>query len=278
MTLIPDLEHKIIARENYALHYFAKGDPRNELIIFLHPAFGDHKCFYQQIDFFAEHYRVVAVDMIGHGESQVKDSQVSIADTSAIIAEIIAREGHVNAHLVGVSLGSLIAQDVAARFPNAVQTLTVLGGYTIFGASKEIQRAQVGEMLKWFFLIIVSMPLFRRYLARTTVIHPQAQEMFYRSTQLFTRRSLQALSGMNKVLRPVFQPQHHPLQIMVGDHDLPLMRRVAEALHQQEPTSEYHSIGNAGHCANMDNPDDFNALLLRFVARHSLHQSLILQV
>ena len=268
MTEISKLEHCVLAQAEYGLHYFTQGDARNELIVFLHPAFGDHTCFAEQIDVFALHYRVVVVDMIGHGLSQVKGSQ-TIAHTSALFVDIIAREGHNEAHLVGVSLGGLIAQDVAARFPTMIKTLTVLGGYPIFGASNAIQRAQLGEMAKWLLLMIVSMERFRRYIARKTVIHPHAQAKFYASTRLFTRRSLRAMSGMNTVMRPEYKPQQHPFQILIGDQDIPLMRAVAEAWHQQEPNSEYHLIRNAGHCANMDNPLDFNALLLSFITRHS---------
>jgi pimeloyl-ACP methyl ester carboxylesterase len=270
MTERSTLEHHTLSSAKYTLHYVAQGDPRHELVVFLHPAFGDHRCFAQQLDVFATQNRVVAVDMLGHGMSQVAGAG-SIADTSALVADIIAREGHQSAHLVGVSLGSLIAQDVAARFPSAVTSLTVVGGYTIFGVSREIQRAQGGEMVKWLLMVLFSMNRFRRYLARTSVISRQSRETFYRSAQLFTRRSFRLMPGMKTVFRPEYRPHRHPLQIIVGDHDLPLIRTVAQTWHHKEPASEYHLIANAGHCANMDNPADFNALLLSFVARHSTH-------
>ncbi len=268
MTEQSTLEHHTLATAQYRMHYVAQGDPANPLLVLLHPAFGDHRCFEQQIAEFAAHYRVVAVDMLGHGQSQVAGSGGSIADTSALVAAIIASTGHASAHLVGVSLGSLIAQDVAARYPAAVTALTVVGGYPIFGANKAIQRAQGGEMVKWLFMVAFSMPRFRRYLARTGAITPAARATFYRSAELFTRRSFRLMPGMKTIFQPEYRPQRHPLQIVVGDHDLPLLLRVTQDWHAREP-SAYHVVANAGHCANMDNPAEFNAAVLRFVAQHS---------
>jgi len=267
MTQTAELEHATLDKDGFSLHYVAQGDPRNDLIVFLHPAFGDHRCFEGQIDDFAQDYRVVAVDMPGHGRSQLGRSRTSIAATSQFVAEIIAREGHTAAHIVGVSLGSLIAQDVAARFPGVVTSLTVVGGYPIFGPNKDVRRAQGREMLKWLAMIMVSMPRFRRYLARTSTIDPQSRAVFERSAQLFTRRSFQAMAGMNTIMRPEYQPQRHPLLIMVGEHDLPLVRAIAEPWHRREAGSAYHVIGAAGHCANMDNAPEFNARLRGFIDR-----------
>jgi 3-oxoadipate enol-lactonase len=269
MTQTAELEQATLARDGFSLHYVAQGDPRNDLIVFLHPAFGDHRCFGRQLDVFAQDYRVVAVDMPGHGRSQLGQARASIADTGQFVAEIIAREGHAAAHIVGVSLGSLIAQDTAARFPDAVTSLTVVGGYPIFGPNKAIQRAQAREMVKWLAMIMVSMPRFRRYLARTSAVDPQARAVFERSAQLFTRRSFRAMAGLNAIMRPEYQPQRHPLQILVGEHDLPLVRAIAEPWHRREAGSAYHVIGGAGHCANMDNAPEFNARLRAFIDRQA---------
>lgn len=263
------LEEKTFSKEGFDLHYYIAGQPERELIVFLHPAFGDHNCFYKQIDFFTENYHVICVDMPGHGKSQTKGAGVTVDVTSEIVSEIIETEGHQSCHIVGVSMGSLIAQDVAVRFPEKVKTVTVLGGYSIFGDNKEIQRAQSGEMIKWFFLVIFSMSRFRRYLARTTVIHTQEQEVFYKSAENFTRGSFRVMTGMGKVLRPEERTHTQPLLILSGDQDLPLVRNFAKEWHAKEPHSECLTIQNAGHCANMDNAEDFNQTLLAFVQKNN---------
>jgi 3-oxoadipate enol-lactonase len=267
MTAINSLNDKGLEHGQQKLHYAASGDPANELIILIHPAFGDHQCFAYQIDALAEKYHVVAIDLPGHGRWQEAGSPKKVADAGPLIGQLIGQQSNKRAHLVGVSLGSLVAQDVAAQMPEVVATLTVVGGYPIFGTSKEVQRAQGGELLKMVFLLLFSPGRFRRYVARSAAFQAQGQELFYRSAQSFTRRSFQALAGTDGLMRTTWQQARHPLQIVVGEHERPLLRKTAEEWHQREPASRLTVVPNAGHCANMDNPAAFNQLLLTFLAQ-----------
>jgi pimeloyl-ACP methyl ester carboxylesterase len=71
-------------------------------------------------------YRVLAVDLPGHGASEgpARTSVVDLADWIAGVVDVAAAGP---AHLVGHSLGSFAALDAAARHPDAVATLTLVG-------------------------------------------------------------------------------------------------------------------------------------------------------
>jgi pimeloyl-ACP methyl ester carboxylesterase len=56
-----------------------------------------------------------------------------------------------------------------------------------------------------------------------------------------------------KILQKVEKTVYFPLLIVVGDHELDLLQKTAAAWHESEPVSEFHTISNAGHCANLDN-------------------------
>lgn len=266
MTL-PQLEEHTLTQGQYTIHYVAAGNPQHDLVVLLHPAFGDHTCFNSQIGPLAERYRVVAIDMIGHGKSQQFGDHGSIADMRSIVPAIIAREGHTRAHLVGVSLGALIAQDVALTSPALIRSLTVIGGYPIGGAGKDVQRAQMRELLTMFFLMIFAMPRLRRYVATAATHSAAAREQFYRSAQSFTRRSFRVLRGMDRVMRPAYQPLQAPLLILVGEHERKALNLAARdwhtrRLYEEDVRTRFWLIDNAGHCANMDNPAECNAWLL----------------
>ena len=261
-------EEKTLRKNGYDIHYYLKGNPESELIVFLHPAFGDHNCFYKQVDFFAKRYRVLTLDMVGHGQSQVQKSNVTIDATAGHVFEIMALENRSTAHVVGVSLGALQAQDIAVRFPEKVQSVTAVGGYSIFGDNSEIQKAQSREMLRWLFLIVFSMKRFRDFITSVTVIHPQEREVFRKSMEFFTRRSFPVMSGMQKLLRKDEKTMPHPLLILAGDHDLAVAKKAAKEWNQAQVGSEFHTIPDAGHCANMDNAKEFNDILWRFVGKN----------
>ena len=58
---------------------------------------------------------------------------------------------------------------------------------------------------------------------------------------------------------------NYPLLILSGEKDIELVQRLGKRWHDSEPTSKYHIIRDAGHCANMDNPDEFNSTLMEFI-------------
>lgn len=250
-----------------SLHYAASGDPSNELVVLIHPAFTDHTSFALQAEALAQRFRVAAIDMPGHGSAQPPPAQTRVADTVDLVAQLIADAGHARAHLVGVSLGSLVAQALAARHPALAMSLTVVGGYPIGGTAGAVQRTQAFELLKILGLLLVSPRRFRRYVARASTHTPQARALFERGAQGFARGSFRAFAGMDRITPPAFQPAPAPLLIAVGAHERPLLRRVAEDWHRREPGSLLRVIPDAGHCANMDNPAAFNAALLGFLRR-----------
>jgi 3-oxoadipate enol-lactonase len=262
------IEHKQLQRTGYAIHYFVSGQAGNPLIVFVHPAFADHRAFDYQIDFFAQHYRVITIDLLGHGLSRFNGGQDKLDASADHIRAIMDAEGYTRAHLVGVSIGSLIAQYAALLYPERTSSLTVMGGYPINGDNQAVLKAQRGEMLKWIPRALLSMNSFRRYVARGTALKPEEQARFYEMAQGFQLRSFQAMQGMGNILqqRPAV-PRPYPLLIACGDHDLDLAQHAARAWHAADPDSEFQMIGNAGHCANMDQPAAFNATLAAFLAR-----------
>jgi 3-oxoadipate enol-lactonase len=260
------LQERQLQKETYSLYYYTQGNPSDEAIVFIHPAYGDHTCFHHQVDVFAENYHVICVDMPGHGKSQVSGGNVGIDATVDLVAEILAVEGHAGAHLVGVSLGSLMAQAIAHRYPQLVKSVTVTGGYSIFGDNSAISKAQNREIVKAFFLMMFNMDGFRRYVVKNTNVVEAEREVLYRAMQKFTRRSLPVMSGMGKILDKTPHTLSQPVLIVTGEHDLPIILSNAQDWQKREPKAQLKFISNAGHCANMDNPAEFNRVLKDFLA------------
>lgn len=260
------LQEKQLQKETYSLYYYTQGDPSKEAIVFIHPAYGDYTCFHHQVDVFAEDYHVISLDMPGHGKSQVRGGGVGIDVTVELVAEIIEKEGHAQAHLVGVSLGSLMAQAVAHRYPHFVKSVTICGGYSIFGDNSAISKAQNREIFKAIFLMIFNMDGFRRYVVRNTNVVEAEREVLYQAMQKFTRRSLPVMSGMGKILDKTPHTLSQPLLIVVGEYDLPIVLSSAQDWQKREPDARLVVIPAAGHCANMDNPAAFNRLLAEFIS------------
>ena len=262
------IEHKVLKQDGYSIHYYSSGDTTKELIVFLHPAFADHRCFDKQIDCFAKDYRVITIDMLGHGLSKVDKAKDKIDFSINHINSILKLEGYDNAHFVGISMGTLIAQYFALNHPEKVLSITILGGYDINADNTEIAKAQRSENIKWIFKALFSMASFRRYVSSVTVSQSVEQARFYEMADLFTRKSFTVMAGLGTVLQKRGNiKRDYPLLILSGDKDIELAKIISKKWHESEPSSEYDLIENAGHCANMDNSEAFNRIVMDFIKR-----------
>lgn len=261
------VENKVLEKKGYSVNYFVSGNRGGEAIVFLHPAFGDHWCFDKQIDYFSKAYCVITIDMLGHGLTGVGKSKDKISSTPIHISEILKQENIEKVHIVGVSLGSLLAQDFALKYPEKVSSLTALGGYNINKEQKEVVKSQRNEIFKWLFKMIFSMDAFRHYTATTTVINSIEQARFYESAKRFTRKSFVVMSGLDGLITNREVQRNYPLLILSGEKDVELALNLAKQWHKEDPDSKMYIIENAGHCANMDNSEKFNEILMDFITK-----------
>jgi len=268
------VSHRELQEKEHTIHYFVSGEGK-ETLVFLHPAFGDHRCFTSQIDAFSKEYKVITLDMLGHGLSQAKETEAHIGMTAQHVIRILDKEGVQKAHLIGVSMGSLMAQYVALRYPKRVQSLTVTGGYNISFENKEVQSRQRREIFQWMLMgLLMPLKVMKSYTAQMTCYHDLQKARFYLYQQPWTRSLFRYMRGLGEVLQPRKEPfTTHPTMLVVGEHDDPLSLKANRDWHKRDPKTTLHIIKNAGHCANMDSPSDFNSTLRTFLQKHALKPS-----
>jgi pimeloyl-ACP methyl ester carboxylesterase len=96
-------------------------------VMFIHGAGFDHTAWQLQARYFAHHGRaVLAIDLPGHGRSE-GPALPSIAAAAEWVGRLLDAAGAKNAALVGHSMGALIALATAARLPERVRALALLG-------------------------------------------------------------------------------------------------------------------------------------------------------
>lgn len=264
------IEHKTLKMDGYEIHYNVSGKENNVLIVFLHPAFSDHRVFDQQIDFFSKYYRVITIDLIGHGLSKAKKSKDKIDVSSEHIAKILEIKGFDKAHIVGISMGSLIAQYFALEYPEKIKTLTALGGHNINKENKEVAKAQRSYNLSLIFRAIFSMKAFRKMTAENICKSEKGQALFYETTSHYERKSFMVMQGLQNVIKDRKNIKtEYPTLILTGEFDIELAKKMSKEWHTDLENSEYFIIENAGHCANIDKPLVFNKVVKEFIDRNN---------
>ena len=93
-----------------------------DTLLLLHAAVGHAKRFYAWVPGLCRHYRVVRLDLRGHGASQVPptSSPLDMARLVADVEELLSHLGIKSCHIVGNSAGGYIAQNLAMKSPAKV--------------------------------------------------------------------------------------------------------------------------------------------------------------
>lgn len=98
-------------------------------LLLLHAAMGSVRRYYAWVPLLCRDYRVVRLDMRGHGASEIPapESGLSLARLVADVAELLDHLGCASAHIVGNSAGGYLAQQLAMTRPERVQSLMLFG-------------------------------------------------------------------------------------------------------------------------------------------------------
>ena len=180
--------------------------------------------------------------------------------------QILQEEGIAQIHIVGISLGCVLAQDFANRHPQAVSSLACFGGYNINNFDPSMQKkngsAQMLMMLKALFSVKWFAQANKKISAHTT----QAQNEFYELNLGFPKKSFLYLASLNSLIRnEQIQPSRpYPLLIGCGQYDIPMELEIVKMWRDSEPDCTLIIFGGAGHCVNMDVPQEFNEELENF--------------
>lgn len=256
-----------ILYNQYQVFFQTAGDPQNPCIVCCHPAFGDHRVFDDQLFALSKHFFLIAPDMLGHGKTQPKSTKDQVNVTPAHIRAILDFYKIRQCHLLGVSLGALMVQAFDDLFPQQVLSVCAVGGYSIHKNNQKLQKAQNREIFSWVFKLMFNMDAFRSTIAQKSTYQPSATQRFKTYTQAFTRKSMMVMQGAGKIFKTKDTPVTYPLLIVYGEHELELALEHGKTWVQMEPTATLKIIPDAGHCANMENPQEFNHQYLQFLGK-----------
>jgi pimeloyl-ACP methyl ester carboxylesterase len=117
----------------YILNQKEKSTP----IVFIHGVGLTYEIWQPQLDFFTN-YSTLAYDILGHGKSSLKKQNISFDDFSDQLIKLIDELNFQKIHLVGFSIGSLIARNFATKFNDRLQSLVLLG--SIYKRTEQQQK------------------------------------------------------------------------------------------------------------------------------------------
>lgn len=242
----------------------------DQWVVFLHGAGGSSGIWFRQLKDFLPHFNLLTLDLRGHGKSlNVRNDRPY--DFNLIIDDIIkVLDSHQikKAHFVGISLGSLLGNLVAIKFPERVHSL-VLGGAISRINYKARVLLSIGNYLKkvmpymWLYQIFAAVILPKRNHAESRVLFiKEAQKMDQKQFIKWFALTVELPQVLRKVRNT---PIHQPTLFIQGKEDHMFLRDLLEAPNSQQKIIEV--IPNCGHVVNIEKPELFNVLAVGFIRK-----------
>jgi pimeloyl-ACP methyl ester carboxylesterase len=239
--------------------YDVDGPADAPAIVFLHGTRLSRTMWRPQMDDLRDTYRVIAVDLPGHGA--LADQPFTIATAAASVERAIEQAAGGRAVVVGLSLGGYVAMDLAARRPELVRALVLSGATTEpVGrlATPYVFLAWVMDRFNGRRLNAINAWFFRTRFA-PEIADPIIAGGFW---SIGGAQALRAIVGERFAPRLARYPG--PTLIVNGDLDL-FFRLSAKRFARASRDHRRVRLRGATHLANLDRPGAFSLAIRRFV-------------
>lgn len=246
-------------------HYVSKGE--GPPVVLVHALGGSVHAWHGVMENLSLHHHVVALDLRGHGRSEGTNGSFSIPTFADDVAALIAALELPAVTLVGHSMGSLVAQHLAATKPELVDNLVLLGGISWFEpAVRKAYEERADQVEADGMDSIVDEWLPGALAPRTHAKLPQLtgllRDSFLRNDPKSYAKTCRALATAPKIARETIG---QPTLLLVGDHDRSTPMAMTEEIHAQIPVSRVRVIPAAAHWAQLEQPDHIAAAVLEFL-------------
>ncbi|MFW0786987.1 alpha/beta fold hydrolase [Gordonia sp. CPCC 206044] len=282
--LTHDSTSATVSIDGVEFHYHEAGSGRP--LIMLHgsgPGVTAWSNFQHNLEFFAQHFRVVMPDLPGFGATELPElKEVYTLAGARWITRLMDRLDIESAVLVGNSMGGAVAAEMAAHFPERVERIAIMGSG---GLSRSLFQTEPSEGFQRLFAFLQDPTRARMIEWINTMVHDKSlvtdelvDERMANATADGVLDRTRAVFGamFNPTLRETYTPLWTHLETITtptlmlwGREDRMLPYDQAHLANRWMPDVELHTFANCGHWIQVERKRDFERVVLEFLTRDS---------
>jgi 3-oxoadipate enol-lactonase len=229
-----------------------------------------------QITAFSAKYQVIVFDNRDVGRSSKATVSYTIADMADDVAGLLDGLGIERAHMLGISMGGMIAQEFALRYPNRLNKLILTGTGAATGRAK-FDPITVWSFVKQHddqglmfaaqqFIWLFSTDFVRNHQAVDQTLtllasnpNPVSPEAYARQADAYVKHD--ALDRIGEIKAPTL--------VITGEQDRLTPPWIGRELADAIPGAKFHLVKGSGasHVLPLERPDDFNKVVLSFLRK-----------
>jgi len=217
-------------------------------------------------------FRILRFDTRGHGKSSAPAGDYTLellADDLKALLDALS----INAcHFVGLSMGGMIGQQFALKYPGRCMTLTLADTTSRYPVEARANWDERLALVRSRGMDAIVPSTLERWF--TAPFRERQPDVVARIGQLIRSTPVAGYAGCAHGISRInltarLASIDCPALVLVGDSDLGTPPSMAEEIVQALPGSRLHVIERAAHLSNVEQPAEFNRLLRQFLARYS---------
>jgi pimeloyl-ACP methyl ester carboxylesterase len=248
------------------LYYETAGD--GDALLLIHALGSSCRDWERQIPAFSAHYKVIAIDLRGHGRSGKPPGPYSIPLFAADTASLLDALNLMSAHVVGLSLGGMVAFQLAVSWPGLVRSLVIVNAGPEFTIRTPGQRLLLMQRLA--VMRLMGMRGIGKFLSRRLFPEPQQEllrrqmvDRFSQNDPCAYREALRAIAAGWTVEEHLARIRCATLVIAADGDYTPVAYKAAYVA--KLPHGQLRVIEDSRHATPVDQPEEFNKAVLAFL-------------
>ncbi len=242
---------------------------RGPHLLFLHGVGGSAHAFAPQLRHFGRNFRAIAWNFPGYGGTP-PCLPLSFPALRTALLGFLDGEGIDRVHLVGHSMGGMLAQEVAAVAPERIASMALVATSAAFGSSDDtFRRRFLAERLAPLGEGRSMADLAPELVASLVGEGPDpagvalAVECMSRLPETIYRAALDCLVTFDR--RDALAGHRMPVLLVAGERDRAAPPRTMRRMAERIPAGRFVEVEGAGHLVHLERPDVFNRILERFL-------------
>ncbi len=250
------------------MHYVRTGPRGGDPVILLHPVGLDLTYWGAQVEALCDDHDVIACDLPGHGRTPGSPEDWTLDNAASFIPMLLESVGAEGAHVVGLSVGGMIAQATAIMRPDVVRSLVLIDTAASFtDDARDGMRKRALAARDEGMAAVLQSTIERWFTSNTISRRPDLVDRVERTLLADDPRIHGALWDMIRRIDLVSQLHRIACRtlILVGEHDPSSPVTAACELHEHIVDSGLHIIEDAAHLAPLEQPLAVNTYLRTFL-------------
>lgn len=236
-------------------------------LVFVHGFTTTSEFWREQLDKFANDFRVIRINLPGHGASpSPQDRPYTIEAFTKDVLAVFDRLVISKAVLVGLSMGGTIAQQFALAHPDRLEAL-VLVGATAHGLGADVDADNVHKAIDELGVVGASQRVIERSFSPVTPrqLVEFAKTEVAQTPEFVARRAITSLNESD--CRNELHRIQTPTLVVVGEDDIITPPGESKVLADGIVGSSLEVIPQAGHFPMLEQAGAFNRVLIAFLSR-----------